>query len=38
MGDKHPWSFGRPGTEVWAEIWDIIGPLFDTVFETGEAT
>jgi PAS domain S-box-containing protein len=38
VGDKHPWSFGRAGTEVWAEIWDIIGPMFDTVFETGEAT
>jgi len=38
VGDKHPWSFGRAGNEVWAEIWDIIGPMFDTVFETGEAT
>ncbi|WP_342165391.1 ATP-binding protein [Methylobacterium sp. SD21] len=38
VGDKHPGSFGRAGTEVWAEIWDIIGPMFDTVFETGEAT
>ncbi|MBE7199030.1 MAG: response regulator, partial [Parafilimonas terrae] len=38
VGNKHPWSFGRAGTEVWAEIWDIIGPMFDTVFQTGEAT
>ena len=38
VGDKHPWSFGRAGHEVWAEIWDIIGPMFDTVFATGEAT
>lgn len=34
VGDKHPWSFGRAGTEVW----DIIGPMFDAVFETGDVT
>ncbi|MGP0150904.1 ATP-binding protein [Pseudomonas oryzihabitans] len=37
-GRKHPWALGRPGWEVWAEIWDIIGPMFDHVMETGEAT
>ncbi|WP_313739130.1 response regulator [Pseudomonas sp.] len=37
-GRKHPWALGRPGAEVWAEIWDIIGPMFDHVMETGEAT
>jgi hypothetical protein len=28
-GDKHPWALGRPGREVWPEIWDIVGPDFD---------
>ncbi|OJH37668.1 ATP-binding protein [Cystobacter ferrugineus] len=37
-GQKHPWALGRPGAEVWAEIWDIIGPMFDHVMNTGEAT
>ncbi|WP_296950172.1 ATP-binding protein [uncultured Massilia sp.] len=37
-GRKHPWALGRPGIEVWAEIWDIIGPMFDHVMDTGEAT
>ncbi|MGF6275583.1 PAS domain S-box-containing protein [Massilia sp. UYP11] len=37
-GQKHPWALGRPGVEVWAEIWDIIGPMFDHVMDTGEAT
>ncbi|KTT36481.1 ATP-binding protein [Pseudomonas rhizoryzae] len=37
-GRKHPWALGRPGWEVWAEIWDIIGPMFDHVMQTGEAT
>ena len=36
LGRKHPWALGRPGREVWPEIWDTIGPLYDTVFATGE--
>ena len=35
-GGKHPWALGRPGREVWPEIWGTIGPLFDTVIATGE--
>ncbi len=34
---KHP-AIGRPGQEVWAEIWHIIGPQLAGVVETGEAT
>ena len=33
---KHPGSLGRPAREVWAEIWDICGPLADKVFSRGE--
>ncbi|MBV9505915.1 MAG: response regulator [Acidobacteriia bacterium] len=35
---KHPWALGRPAREVWAEIWDVCGPLADKVFEEGEAS
>ncbi len=35
-GEKHPWALGRPGREVWPEIWEAIWPLFDTVLSTGE--
>ena len=35
---KHPWALGKPAKEVWAEIWDICGPLADKVFERGEAS
>ena len=35
---KHPWALGRPASEVWAEIWDVCGPLADKVFKKGEAT
>ncbi len=35
-GEKHPWALGRAGREVWPEIWDAIGPLFESVQTTGE--
>jgi signal transduction histidine kinase len=35
---KHPWALGRPAREVWAEIWDDIGPRIQSVLDTGEAT
>ena len=28
LGAKHPAALGRPGAEVWAEIWDELLPLF----------
>jgi PAS domain S-box-containing protein len=31
LGIKHPASLGRPGTEVWGEIWPEIGPMFDAI-------
>ncbi|WP_461008011.1 SpoIIE family protein phosphatase [Streptomyces capparidis] len=38
LGRKYPWALGRPASEVWAEIWDDIGPRIDTVLTTGQAT
>jgi PAS domain S-box-containing protein len=35
-GEKNPWALGRPGRDVWPEIWDEIGPLYETVQKTGE--
>jgi len=37
LGQKHPWALGRPGREVWSEIWDVLGPLLDGVVASGEA-
>jgi hypothetical protein len=33
--ERHPGALGRPGREVWAEIWDIIGPQIDLVMSGG---
>lgn len=38
LGAKYPWALGRPASEVWAEIWDDIGPRIDGVLSTGQAT
>ena len=38
LGSKHPDSLGKPTRELWAEIWDDIGPRIQHVLDTGEAT
>lgn len=35
-GGRHPDALGRPGTEVWSDIWHIIGPQFAGVMDSGE--
>ncbi|HEY0822534.1 MAG TPA: PAS domain-containing protein, partial [Ramlibacter sp.] len=34
--EKHPWILGKPAREGWSDIWPIVGPQFQRVFETGE--
>src|SRR5215475_5224921 len=36
--EKHPLALGEPGARVWAEIWDIIGPMLKGVVERSEPT
>src|SRR3712207_1224025 len=31
LGRKHPGALGRPGPEVWAELWPQIGPMFQSI-------
>ncbi len=35
---KHPAALGRPVRQVWPEVWDVIGPMFDGVLGGGPAT
>ncbi|MCB7135846.1 PP2C family protein-serine/threonine phosphatase [Cellulosimicrobium marinum] len=35
---KHPAALGAPARVVWGEIWDDVGPLFDSVLRTGLPT
>jgi serine phosphatase RsbU (regulator of sigma subunit) len=36
--EKHPAAMGAPAREVWPEIWDVIGPMFQQVLDGGPAT
>ena len=38
IGGKHPQALGRPFREVWSEIWDVVGPMADTVMTQNEGT
>ncbi|HRO48125.1 PAS domain S-box protein [Agriterribacter sp.] len=38
LGTKHPHALGATGKEVWPEIWHIIGPMLESVLQTGKAT
>jgi PAS domain S-box-containing protein len=38
LGTKHPGALGKSAREVWAEIWDQIGPRVDAVLLRGEST
>ncbi len=35
LGARHPAALGRPGSEVWAEIWHQIGPMIQQVADGG---
>jgi two-component sensor histidine kinase len=35
-GPRHPAALGKPGKEVWSDIWEIIWPQFRHLLETGE--
>lgn len=36
LGHKHP-ALARPGAQVWADVWPIVGPMLDSVL-AGDAT
>jgi PAS domain S-box-containing protein len=38
LGKKHPWALAKRADEVWAEIWDQIGPRIERVLRSGDAT
>ena len=38
LGKKHPNALGQPARDVWGEIWGLIGPRTEAVFERAEST
>ncbi|HYR95465.1 MAG TPA: ATP-binding protein [Candidatus Binatus sp.] len=37
IGEEDPPTLGRPGRQVWREIWHVIGPVVEDVVARGEA-
>ncbi len=38
LGAKHPASIAQPASEVWAEIWNVVGPMAAQIMRGGPAT
>lgn len=38
LRDKHPASLAAPAADVWAEVWDVAGPMARGVLDGGPAT
>ncbi|GAA6624046.1 ATP-binding protein [Scytonema sp. NUACC26] len=38
LGGKHPAMFARPASEVWREIWDVVGPRAESTMLNNEGT
>ena len=38
LRDKHPASLAAPAAQVWAEVWDVAGPMARSVQQGGPAT
>jgi PAS domain S-box-containing protein len=38
LGKRHPHALGQPASQIWAEIWDTLGPQTDAVLHQGQAT
>ena len=38
LGAMHPHALGRPAIEILADIWDVVGPMLQSVMATREAT
>ncbi|HEX7383577.1 MAG TPA: ATP-binding protein [Burkholderiaceae bacterium] len=38
LGRRHPGALGRPAPEVWADVWDVVGPQAESVLREGRST
>jgi PAS domain S-box-containing protein len=38
LGKRHPDALGRPASEVWADVWPVVGPQTEIVLKEGSST
>ncbi|WP_051313213.1 ATP-binding protein [Sporocytophaga myxococcoides] len=37
LGVKHPESLGKSAKIIWKEVWDVVGPMWDRVMNSGDS-
>jgi signal transduction histidine kinase/DNA-binding response OmpR family regulator len=37
LGNQHPAAMGGRACEVWADVWEVVGPMLQSVLDTGQA-
>ncbi|MBD2196548.1 MULTISPECIES: ATP-binding protein [Calothrix] len=38
LGQRHPKALGKPAYEVWADVWDVVGPQAEAVLHSGQSS
>jgi PAS domain S-box-containing protein len=38
LGKRHPEALGKPASEIWVDIWDVVGPQSELVINDGRST
>ncbi|MBA3612238.1 MAG: PAS domain S-box protein, partial [Nitrospirales bacterium] len=38
LGNRHPKALGESASDIWADVWEVIDPQVQTVFQEGRAT
>ena len=38
LGKRHPDALGRPASQVWADVWPVVGPQTEMVLKEGSST
>ncbi|WNM62660.1 response regulator [Candidatus Nitrospira neomarina] len=38
LGNRHPQALGACASEIWSDVWEVVGPQADIVFQEGRST
>lgn len=38
LGQRHPLALGKPATEIWADVWDVVGMQAESTLQKGDSS
>lgn len=38
LGQRHPAALGMPASEIWSDVWDVVGPQTEDVMNAGKSS